>query len=99
MVASRYQTEMCAATFTCCEGWPSPHHTSRYHAGSGGALSTLMDQSHVGTSAAAPCRTVVTAMIAAVMAPNMTRGMEPTYVRSRLAMYMVAKKFTTPMSV
>jgi len=46
----------------------------------------------------APWASVKTAMMAAVAAPKVTSGIEPSYVRSERATTRLAKKLHTPIS-
>src|SRR5512132_4287411 len=75
--AVRYQSETCAETLICCEEWPIAHHTTLYIKGSM-SLIRPSDHSQVGTRMMAPDAIVNTAMIAAVSAPNVTSGIEPS---------------------
>src|SRR5262245_41285704 len=95
--AIKYQIDTWAETLICCEEWPIAHHTTLYINGSMSEMSPS-DHSQVGIRMIAPDAMVKTAMMAAVSAPKVTRGIEPSYVRSSLAITSVAKKIATPIS-
>src|SRR5215510_16524361 len=90
-----YQMATWAETLICCDEWPIAHHTTLY---SNGSMSEMRpsDHSQVGIRMIAPDAMVNTAMIAAVSAPKVTSGIEPSYVASSLAITSVAKKMPTP---
>src|SRR5690242_3267520 len=75
--AIRYQSETCADTLICWEECPIAHHTTLYIRGSMSEMRPS-DHSQVGIRMMAPEAIVNTAMIAAVIAPNVTRGIEPS---------------------
>src|SRR5262245_15167050 len=75
--AVRYQIETCAETLICCDEWPIAHHTTLYINGSMSEINPS-DHSQVGMRMIAPEAMVKTAMIAAVSAPKVTRGIEPS---------------------
>ncbi len=77
MAAMAYQIDTWAATLICCDEWPNAHHTVRYMSESTWLISPS-DHRKVGIRMIAPEAMVNTAMIAAVMAPNVTSGTEPT---------------------
>ncbi|MBA7689668.1 hypothetical protein ES703_98176 [subsurface metagenome] len=75
--AVRYQSETCAETLICCEEWPIPHQTTLYIRGSMSEMKPS-DHSQVGIRMIAPEAMVKIAMMAAVSAPNVTSGIEPS---------------------
>src|SRR5690349_7043428 len=75
--AIRYQIETCAETLICCDECPIAHHTTLYIKGSMSEI-RLSDHSQVGIRMMAPDAIVNTAIIAAVIAPNVTSGTEPS---------------------
>src|SRR5215471_2576500 len=75
--AIRYHSETCAETLICCEEWPIAHHTTLYIRGSMSEIKPS-DHSQVGIRMMAPEAIVNTAMIAAVIAPKVTSGIEPS---------------------
>ena len=75
--AVRYQSDTCAETLICCEEWPIAHHTTLYISGSMSEIRPS-DHSQVGIRMIAPEAMVNTAMIAAVSAPKVTSGIEPS---------------------
>src|SRR5690606_628884 len=77
IAATAYQIEMWAATLICWDEWPSAHQITRYTSGST-FVSTPTDMKKVGIRMMAPDSRVKAAMIAAVIAPNVTRGTEPS---------------------
>jgi hypothetical protein len=95
--AIRYQIDTCAETLICCDECPIAHQMTRYISGSMSAIRPS-DHSQVGIRMIAPDAMVNTAMIAAVSAPNVTSGIEPSYVPSSLATTSVAKKTEQPIN-
>ena len=75
--AIRYQMATCAETLICWEEWPIPHHTTLYISGSMWSIRPI-DHRKVGIRMIAPDAMVKTAMIAAVSAPKVTSGIEPS---------------------
>ena len=75
--AIRYQSDTCAETLICCEEWPIAHHTTLYISGSMSEIRPS-DHSQVGIRMIAPEAIVKTAMMAAVSAPKVTSGIEPS---------------------
>src|SRR5262249_15027031 len=73
------------------------HHTTLYIKGSMLEIRPS-DHSQVGIRMMAPEAIVNTAMMAAVSAPNVTSGIEPSYVLSSRAITSVAKKIMQPIS-
>src|SRR5262245_13732917 len=75
--AIKYQMATCAETLICWEEWPIAHQTTLYMSGSMSEIRPS-DQSHVGIKMIAPEARVKTAITAAVSAPKVTSGMEPS---------------------
>src|SRR5262249_44569268 len=75
--AVRYQSETCADTLICCDECPIAHQTTLYIRGSMSEIRPS-DHSQVGIRMIAPEAMVKTAMMAAVSAPNVTSGIEPS---------------------
>src|SRR5262245_33430899 len=72
-----YQMATWAETLICCDEWPIAHHTTLYNNGSMSEMRPS-DHSQVGIRMTAPEAMVKTAMMAAVSAPNVTSGIEPS---------------------
>src|SRR5688572_32414849 len=75
IAATAYHTATCALTLTCCEEWPKAHQMVLYMSESMYSTSPT-DHRKVGMRMIAPAAMVNTAMIAAVMAPKVTSGIE-----------------------
>ena len=77
IAAMAYHTATCAETLICWEECPMAHHTVLYT-----SVSMLLmipsDHRKVGISITAPEAMVNTAMMAAVTAPKVTSGTEPS---------------------
>src|SRR5690606_14394152 len=77
MAPIAYHTATWADTLICCDEWPIAHHTALYISESM-LLTSPSDQSSVGMRMMAPEAIVNTAMMAAVSAPKVTSGTDPS---------------------
>ncbi len=77
IAAIAYQTATCADTLICCDECPMPHQIVLYTSGSMW-LTNPSDHSNVGIRMIAPEAIVNTAMMAAVSAPKVTSGIDPS---------------------